>query len=975
MKTIRNTALILFSLFLGLFNVVKVMAQEESFRVPYEFVSQKTEEPETTDSDHTPEADSDFYEKIALIYGEEALEYMHIVEDAVFVPDATWLNYGSEEGAKTQTEPVRTDERHKTSRWDDFPGTGYFDNNTSIRYFPGIYMIGPTDASYSEREKFEVSFCVQPRTLSFGVGTSVPYKTVSMADYDMLSDATKLKIARICTQFVRNIGGNTSAALRTASNDRSVNQKIGEALAAQSAIWRLVELDPVAQSYVEQQEGFFRMNTSECSEWGDSAAACQVICETQNSLISYYYNTVANTDISGGINVVSSYTGYVGEPIRIGTVNNPSGIVVDLPEGLVFCDAEGNAKSSPEWDGRYFYIKATKTLEGATCTITVGDPSLHEPLYRTADPYQNLVTSGVLSETVTFKVTAVQMKLGVVKVLAQTDFDYLANCPNNYSLKGAVYGVYSDQDCNREIATLATKKNGKTESVSLGPGTYYVKEKSPSVGFRLDQKVYTAVLNSSHQSVSITSVEEPLDDPVFIELYKANAHERRKTKDLDKAEFTVCYYDTQSDDLADLEPLFTWVFKPIIFRNRALVYLDEEHYVSGDELLQIEKGGMKIPLGTITIQETKAPPTYEIDPNIYIGHIRQDGDKLAVDIDGGEYLKVEGNCLIQYEKELIVRTMATFKESGTDTYYADGEAVITDTVVYDNLLAGQSYTLKAILVDKKSGTKETETEKVFVPEEEKGETVVEYEALDFDDLADTDHVSYEYLYLTEDYEKLQERIDTSDPNKLEFIPYSDSDPYLLAYHEDLLDEEQTVHVKALYKAEMILCKTGEDEIKLNGAYFDITTRRVKRDGTVMEQDLGRYVTGGIFYEKEEPFTLIVARDEQMKDIVKEYASSDEEWNRPAVSVLDLKEGVYYAQVKGEETVRKWIVSQGMIYLEEQPEDTQITYTEIQAPKGYYLDPEPFIIDVGHDTSLASITNYRVNKAIYIPPFIPITGIE
>ena len=120
MKTIRNTALILFSLFLGLFNVVKVMAQEESFRVPYEFVSQKTEEPETTDSDHTPEADSDFYEKIALIYGEEALEYMHIVEDAVFVPDATWLNYGSEEGAKTQTEPVRTDERHKTSRWDEY---------------------------------------------------------------------------------------------------------------------------------------------------------------------------------------------------------------------------------------------------------------------------------------------------------------------------------------------------------------------------------------------------------------------------------------------------------------------------------------------------------------------------------------------------------------------------------------------------------------------------------------------------------------------------------------------------------------------------------------------------------------------------------------------------------------------------------------------------------------------------------------
>ncbi|MBR4420987.1 MAG: hypothetical protein IKS69_00460, partial [Erysipelotrichaceae bacterium] len=363
MKTIRNTALILLSLFLGLFNVVKVMAQEEeSFRVTYEFVLQKTEEAlpteieallpdpveglrvgdivwndsafddqriegsvyhfmgwdpeelviedhdvccvgswirfedaeqnqtesedlsikvleetasvmqepltksgqvtyrtnrwddfgavtksvysdgslstETTDSDQTPEADSDFYEKIALVYGEDALKYMHIGEDTVFVPDEAWLDYGSEGDAARSIEALRaTGERHKTSRWDDFPGTGYFDSNTSIRYYPGIYLVGPTDASYSEREKFEVSFCVQPRAFSFGVGTSVPYETVSMTDYGMLSDATKLKIARICTQFVRNIGGNTSAALRTVGNGRSVNQKIGEALAVQSVIW------------------------------------------------------------------------------------------------------------------------------------------------------------------------------------------------------------------------------------------------------------------------------------------------------------------------------------------------------------------------------------------------------------------------------------------------------------------------------------------------------------------------------------------------------------------------------------------------------------------------------------------------------------------------------------------------------------------------------------------------------------------
>ncbi|MBR4422548.1 MAG: VaFE repeat-containing surface-anchored protein, partial [Erysipelotrichaceae bacterium] len=320
-------------------------------------------------------------------------------------------------------------------------------------------------------------------------------------------------------------------------------------------------------------------------------------------------------------------------------------------------------------------------------------------------------------------------------------------------------------------------------------------------------------------------------------------------------------------------------------------------------------------------------------------------------------------------------TAAVFKESGTDLYYADGKASVIDKVVYDNLLAGESYTLKAILVDKKTGEKELETEKEFIPESEAGEVIVEYESFDLDELPDTDHVSFEYLYLTEDYVKLQESLTQDDSQGDSIIPYSPKDPYLLAYHEDLDDEAQTVHVKALYKAEMILCKTGKDDIRLNGAYFDISTRRIKRDGSVVEQDLGRYVTGGIYYEREEPFRLIVARDEQMRDIIRESVSTDDDWNIQSVTILGLNDGIYYVQVEGEETIRKWIIATGLIYLEDQPEDTQITYTEILAPKGYYLDPEPYVVDVGHDTSLASITNYRVNKAVYIPAYIPITGVD
>ena len=948
MKRIGKTLLIILTAFMFVMNVSAVFADDEGSAVT---------DPE--EAEGTFVYDDDFYAKVVAVYGEEALEYMHIVEEAIFVPDAAWLNYGSEDGAKIMAEPVRADERFKTARWDDFPGTGYFDNNTSIRYFPGIYMVGPTDASYSEREKFEVSFCVQPRTATFGVGTSVPYSTVTMANYNMLSDATKLKIARICTQFVKNIGGNNSAVLRTASNNRSVNQKIGEALAVQSAIWRLVELDPVAQSYVEQQDGFFRMNTNDCDSWNDSAG-CRVICETQNSLISYYYNTVANTDISGGINVASSYEGYVGEPIKIGTVNNPSNATVSLPDGLVFCDAEGNTKSSPQWEGRYFYVKATKPLNGAACTITVGDPSLPEPVYRASDTYQNVVTSGVLSEKASFKVTAIQMNLNVLKVPAETDFNYLDNCPNNYSLAGAVYGVYSDRQCTDLVGTLTTDAEGRTETMKFNSeGTYYVKEITASPGYDLDPTVYTAVIASGKDTV-ITSTEPPFNDPIKIVLIKQNASDKTRVKYLEDAEFTVRYYDTQEDDVSGLKAKYEWIFHPVYNDDgEAVVTLDGEHYVGGDELLLDETDTFYLPLGTFTIEETKAPQTYLRDENVYVGHIRRENGETVVTISGGEWLTVDNLSLTQTEKEAI-RTVATFKD-GSKRYPADGMVTVLDTVIYDYLISGQEYTLVAKLVNKESEEVVMSSSDTFTPETESGKVVVELGDMNLDNLENTAYVAYEYLFTKEQVEDLEGSITEMESEELI--------ENCLTYHEDLEDEDQTIYVDELYRAAFVLYKIGDSNrsIKLNGAYFDVKTRRVKRDGTVFEKDLGTFVTGGIHVEREEPFRLNIYTDPDMTALER---SADSKYNanfrKQAVTILDLPEGTYYARVEGEETSAKYHVGKGLIYLDQQPEDTEITFTELVAPAGYYIDTKPFTMTVGHDYGIGEVENYRSNSMIIIP---------
>jgi len=90
-------------------------------------------------------------------------------------------------------------------------------------------------------------------------------------------------------------------------------------------------------------------------------------------------------------------------------------------------------------------------------------------------------------------------------------------------------------------------------------------------------------------------------------------------------------------------------------------------------------------------------------------------------------------------------------------------------------------------------------------------------------------------------------------------------------------------------------------------------------------------------------------------------------------------GVYYGQVEGETDVHKYVVARGMIYLEDQIEDTLITYHEEIAPEGYYLPGDDFICDVGHDDSITRIENARPNSRIIRrdgdKPVIPHTGFD
>ena len=381
---------------------------------------------------------------------------------------------------------------------------------------------------------------------------------------------------------------------------------------------------------------------------------------------------------------------------------------------------------------------------------------------------------------------------------------------------------------------------------------------------------------------------------------------------------------------------------------------------------------------TVTEVEEKDPTWYRWEePFIYdIGHDASVTEALSVEIEN---------------HQIKIHTTANFEESNAKNYVADGVAHIIDTVDYEWLYEGDQYRLVATLIDK--GTEENPTEEEvttveheFTAEGLNGSEDVEIE-FDFTGKDNHDFVVFEELYhiVTEDVPKVDEEgnpvVDEDGNPVIDKVPTGDEPT--VAEHKDIDDEDQTVHCDELYRAVMVMYKTNASKsIRLNGAVFSVTTKRTKRDGSVVTNNLGRYVTGGIFVENAKAFTYKIATDEEMTDVVKTVSStSHSKFGTQYIQVTDLADGVYYGQIEGEEKVTKHYVAKGMIYLTDVAEDSDVIYHEEIAPEGYYLPGSDFVANVGHDYSVTKIENERPNQEIVRRerheehPVIPKTGFD
>ena len=198
-----------------------------------------------------------------------------------------------------------------------------------------------------------------------------------------------------------------------------------------------------------------------------------------------------------------------------------------------------------------------------------------------------------------------------------------------YSLEGATYGVYKEQTCTTKVADLTTDAQGNSNTVEVDAGTYYVKETKAPKGFVLDKKVHPVTVTAGKTAV-LKVKDLPQLDPVGVLLGKidkeTNQNKPQGSASLEGAEFTVKYYQTLSDSdpgQAGQSPERTWVFRT---DKDGFCNYSQQYLVSGGELYLAPSGVPSLPLGTITIQETKAPEGYLLNSEIYVVKITSNND-------------------------------------------------------------------------------------------------------------------------------------------------------------------------------------------------------------------------------------------------------------------------------------------------------------------------------------------------------------
>ena len=357
-------------------------------------------------------------------------------------------------------------------------------------------------------------------------------------------------------------------------------------------------------------------------------------------------------------------------------------------------------------NGQRYHV-AYETLKGI---LNLPSPPSDFKVYKAKCPGTGVSWQGIVTQNQTLYWGQNEPK-GNLTIEKSSSNPSITDNNNCYSLEGAEYGLYnSEADANKDVnrvGTFTIKADGKANTIKdLKAKTYYLKETKAGKGYDLDKKVYPVSIKSGKTEIKKVK-DNPQADPVGILLKKRDKETgqdvpQRDAK-LEGAEFTVKYY--KGDYAEDVDPATqgatperTWVLKT---DEDGFTYLQDNYKVSGDEFYYNSINLPTIPIGTVTLRETKAPEGYKLNDETFIVKVISEGSdeflstyqepivpeqvikgKIRIakkDKDTGKVIQVAGTVFDIYFNGQKVSSMTT-DETGyaTSEDLAYGEYVIKE---------------------------------------------------------------------------------------------------------------------------------------------------------------------------------------------------------------------------------------------------------------------------------------------------------
>lgn len=433
---------------------------------------------------------------------------------------------------------------------------------------------------------------------------------------------------------------------------------------------------------------------------------------------------------------VSGLSGAVFEIYADEDITTPDGTVRVKKDTLVATlktNEKGTATSNELYLGKYRVVE-TVAPNGTVLNKTVNHIEL-------TYAGQN---EKVTNTSTSFVNERQKVEIDLLKVLEK---DETFGIGNGDEIKRVSFGLYADEDIKASNGTVIPKdglveiitcdENGKaTFTTDLQFGSYYVKEIKTDIQYILSDEKYPVVFEYAGQNIATVNITVNNGEPIINDLIYGTIKGLkidRETKD------RIC---------------------GAVF---GLFGTDEKKYTEENAILtaKSDENGVfeffNIPYGQYIVCELKPAEGYLPNAETYPVTVSKNDEVIEITVENDKIPELKTTATVGGEKEVTA-----------------GETVTIDDVVsFKHLVPNKEYTLKGILMDKKTGKpfvvddEEINAEVTFTPETSNGEVTVSFT---FDGSAvtkETDIVVFEHLY-SEDVE--------------------------IATHADIKDENQTVTI-------------------------------------------------------------------------------------------------------------------------------------------------------------------------------------